>query len=149
MILALSSTAIVLSTLQEKGLMNTPPGQSIFSVLLIQDLAVIPILAILPLLATQTMQAESHHGPALFDITALPGYLRLIVVLLSIVFIYGLGKYGAETLPAAQDWGQCRGSPGGLRVHGSWCHHHSPRNLRHGTHIKASRIPGNCHKAVF
>ena len=44
MILALSSTAIVLSTLREKGLMNTSPGQSICSVLLFQDLAVIPVL---------------------------------------------------------------------------------------------------------
>ena len=51
MILALSSTAIVLSTLREKGLMNTSPGQSIFSVLLFQDLAVIPVMIALPLLA--------------------------------------------------------------------------------------------------
>ena len=98
MILALSSTAIVLSTLREKGLMNTSPGQSIFSVLLFQDLAVIPMLALLPLLATATMHADTHHGSALFDITALPAYLRLIVVLLSIGFIYVLGKYGSRPI---------------------------------------------------
>jgi glutathione-regulated potassium-efflux system protein KefB len=98
MILALSSTAIVLSTLREKGLMNTPPGQSIFSVLLFQDLAVILMLALLPLLATAAMHAEPHHGGALFDITALPTYLRLIVVLLSIGFIYALGKYGSRPI---------------------------------------------------
>ncbi len=98
MILALSSTAIVLSTLREKGLMNTSPGQSIFSVLLFQDLAVIPMLAILPLLATAVMHADTHHGSALFDITTLPAYLRLIVVLLSIVFIYVLGKYGSRPI---------------------------------------------------
>ena len=98
MILALSSTAIVLSTLREKGLMNTPPGQSIFSVLLFQDLAVIPMLALLPLLATAAMHADAHHGSALFDITALPVYLRLIVVLLSIGFIYVLGKYGSRPI---------------------------------------------------
>ena len=51
MILALSSTAIVLQTLQEKGLMKTGGGRSAFSVLLFQDLAVVPMPAILPLLA--------------------------------------------------------------------------------------------------
>ncbi|MDJ0854988.1 MAG: monovalent cation:proton antiporter-2 (CPA2) family protein [Desulfobacterales bacterium] len=98
MILALSSTAIVLSTLREKGLMNTSPGQSIFSVLLFQDLAVIPMLAVLPLLATAAMHADTHHDSALFDIAALPAYLRLIVVLLSIGFIYVLGKYGSRPI---------------------------------------------------
>jgi glutathione-regulated potassium-efflux system protein KefB len=98
MILALSSTAIVLSTLREKGLMNTSPGQSIFSVLLFQDVAVIPMLALLPLLATAAMHTDTHHGSALFDITALPSYLRLIVVLLSICFIFVLGKYGSRPI---------------------------------------------------
>jgi Kef-type K+ transport system membrane component KefB len=42
MILALSSTAIVLQTLNEKGLMPTSAGQSSFAVLLFQDIAVIP-----------------------------------------------------------------------------------------------------------
>jgi len=98
MILALSSTAIVLSTLREKGLMNTSPGQSIFSVLLFQDLAVIPMLAVLPLLATAAMHTDTHHHSALFDITTLPAYLRLIVVLLSICFIYVLGKYGSRPI---------------------------------------------------
>ncbi len=49
--LSLSSTAIVLQTLSEKGLMQTGGGRSVFSVLLTQDIAVIPILAFLPLLA--------------------------------------------------------------------------------------------------
>lgn len=50
-ILAMSSTAIVLQTLNEKGWMKSDAGQSSFSVLLFQDIAVIPILALLPLLA--------------------------------------------------------------------------------------------------
>ncbi len=98
LIMALSSTAIVLQTLREKGLMNTSPGQSIFSVLLFQDLAVIPMLAILPLLATSAAHGEAHHGSGLFDITTLPAYLRLIVVLLAIGFIYILGRYGSRPL---------------------------------------------------
>ncbi|MGB5864153.1 MAG: cation:proton antiporter [Sulfitobacter sp.] len=49
--LSLSSTAIVLQTLTEKGLMQTAGGRSVFSVLLGQDIAVIPMLAFLPLIA--------------------------------------------------------------------------------------------------
>lgn len=48
--LSLSSTAIVLQTLSEKGLMQTAGGRSVFSVLLSQDIAVIPMLAFLPLI---------------------------------------------------------------------------------------------------
>lgn len=48
---ALSSTAIVLQTLGEKGLLKSEGGKSSFSVLLFQDIAVIPMLAIVPLLA--------------------------------------------------------------------------------------------------
>jgi CPA2 family monovalent cation:H+ antiporter-2/glutathione-regulated potassium-efflux system ancillary protein KefC len=78
--------------------MNTSPGQSIFSVLLFQDLAVIPMLAILPLLATVAMHADTHKVSTLFDITTLPAYLHLIVVLLSIGFIFVLGKYGSRPI---------------------------------------------------
>jgi len=42
--LAMSSTAIALASLQEKNLLATPGGQAGFSVLLFQDLAVIPLL---------------------------------------------------------------------------------------------------------
>jgi monovalent cation:proton antiporter-2 (CPA2) family protein len=51
MILALSSTAIVLQTLQERNLERARGGRSAFAVLLFQDIAVIPMIALLPLLA--------------------------------------------------------------------------------------------------
>ena len=60
--LALSSTAIVLQSLQEKGLSGTTGGKSAFSVLLFQDIAVIPILATFPLLATLSPAASDNHG---------------------------------------------------------------------------------------
>ena len=50
--LALSSTAIVIQLMQERHLLPTHTGQSTFSVLLFQDIAVIPILAAIPLLAS-------------------------------------------------------------------------------------------------
>jgi CPA2 family monovalent cation:H+ antiporter-2 len=52
LILALSSTAIVLQTFNEKGLMRSDGGEAGFSVLLFQDIAVIPMLAFMPLLAS-------------------------------------------------------------------------------------------------
>lgn len=48
---AMSSTAIALATLEEKNLLPTPGGQASFSVLLFQDLAVIPLMIVLALLA--------------------------------------------------------------------------------------------------
>ena len=63
MVLALSSTAIVLQTLNEKGLMKSEGGQSSFSVLLFQDIAVIPMLAFIPLLALPEL-AELASGAA-------------------------------------------------------------------------------------
>ncbi len=65
MVFALSSTAIVLQTLNEKGLMKSDGGQSAFSVLLTQDIAVIPMLALLPLLAMPDLMdigADTAHA---------------------------------------------------------------------------------------
>lgn len=60
---ALSSTAIVLQTLGEKGLLKSPGGQASFSVLLAQDIAVIPMLAIIPLLALpEFIPSVAHTG---------------------------------------------------------------------------------------
>ena len=65
LIAALSSTAIVLQTLNEKGLMQSGGGQSSFSVLLAQDIAVIPMLALMPLLAMPELlefAGDASHG---------------------------------------------------------------------------------------
>ncbi len=52
MALSLSSTALALQPLAERGALGTQGGQATFSILLFQDLAVIPMLALLPLLGT-------------------------------------------------------------------------------------------------
>ncbi len=59
---SLSSTAIVLQTLEEKGWLKTDAGKRGFSVLLFQDVAVIPILAIIPLLALPELAATGAAG---------------------------------------------------------------------------------------
>ncbi|MDC0357618.1 monovalent cation:proton antiporter-2 (CPA2) family protein [Oligoflexia bacterium] len=96
--LSLSSTAIILQTLREKGLMSTSSGRSIFSVLLFQDLAVIPMIALLPLLATIPMHSDDHHGPALFDISSLSGYVQIGITLLAILSIFIIGKFAARPM---------------------------------------------------
>ncbi len=62
LVFSLSSTAIVLQTLNEKGLMKSDGGQASFSVLLFQDIAVIPMLALVPLLAIPELLDIIHHG---------------------------------------------------------------------------------------
>jgi monovalent cation:proton antiporter-2 (CPA2) family protein len=56
--LALSSTAFGLQILTERGEMGTSHGQTAFSVLLLQDLAVVPLLALVSLLAADTALLE-------------------------------------------------------------------------------------------
>jgi len=82
MIFALSSTAIVLQTLTEKGLMQTSGGRSTFSVLLAQDIAVIPMLALLPLLAISEVLGhdDDYHG-SFSLVEGLPGWGVTLVTL--------------------------------------------------------------------
>ena len=97
MILSLSSTAIVLQTLSEKSLMQTAGGRSAFSVLLTQDIAVIPMLAIMPLLAGGHGAAapgdhgEEHIGQVFM--ATLPGWAAALVTLAAVAAVIGLGQY--------------------------------------------------------
>jgi glutathione-regulated potassium-efflux system ancillary protein KefC len=76
MALSLSSTALGLQMLEEKGLMNTAAGESSFAVLLFQDLAVIPILLLFPLLSN--VAASPGHEASLIE--GLPGWVQAFVV---------------------------------------------------------------------
>lgn len=94
MVIALSSTAIVLQTLAEKGLMKTSAGQSAFSVLLFQDIAVIPMLALMPLLATAhaPVSSDGYHAAEAW-ISTLPGWARGLAVLGAVAAIIVGGRY--------------------------------------------------------
>jgi CPA2 family monovalent cation:H+ antiporter-2 len=92
MILALSSTAIVLQTLNEKGLMKTAAGQSSFSVLLFQDIAVIPMLALFPLLATAPPASQSGHSNSTW-VSNLAGWQHTLVVFGSVAAIVVGGRF--------------------------------------------------------
>ncbi|RIV24061.1 potassium transporter [Fibrisoma montanum] len=93
MILTMSSTAIVLQTMNEKGLMQAASGQSTFSVLLFQDIAVIPILALLPLLATYPLSESGEGGGHDTLLADLPGWLQTLAVLGAVLAVVMLGRF--------------------------------------------------------
>jgi monovalent cation:proton antiporter-2 (CPA2) family protein len=82
--LAMSSTALVLQSLSERGQLKTDAGQASFSVLLFQDIAVIPILAFLPMLAASPA-AVAAHGMA--SPKGVGGALETIGVVVGIVVV--------------------------------------------------------------
>ncbi|MBF9038581.1 potassium transporter [Rhodobacterales bacterium LSUCC0246] len=111
MILALSSTAIVLQTLSEKGLMKTNGGRGAFSVLMTQDIAVIPMLAFLPLLAVsgslsfaqdgsiQRATDTADHGAHSFSlIEGLPGWGVTLVTIAAIALVILAGHFLSRPL---------------------------------------------------
>lgn len=100
LILSLSSTAIVLQTLSEKGLLRSDGGQASFAVLLFQDIAVIPMLALIPLLALPELAAQtSHaaegggHGGGLSLVDGLPGWQAAVVTIVAIASVAMGGIY--------------------------------------------------------
>lgn len=104
MVLALSSTAIIVQTLTEKGLLNTEGGEASFSVLLVQDVAVIPILALLPLLAMPDLvglaAGEGGHGAhGGIDLTShMPGWLAGITRIGAVAAVIAIGIYAIRPL---------------------------------------------------
>ena len=85
---ALSSTAIVLQTLKEKNIFRTDAGEASFSILLFQDMSVIPILALLPILAKRS--EENEHQILL---QYLPDWLQPFSIILGVLVIIFLGRY--------------------------------------------------------
>ncbi len=90
-VMAMSSTAIVLQTLEEKGLRQGPIGQAAFGVLLLQDLAVIPLFALLPLLAPQGIMAPADESGSLF--VRQPAWLQTLAGLAAVAAVIGGGRY--------------------------------------------------------
>jgi monovalent cation:proton antiporter-2 (CPA2) family protein len=80
--LSMSSTALALQLLAERGQLNSQFGRSAFSILLFQDVAVLPALALLPLLGG--LAAAKSAGPG--------GYLVLKLVAVLATVIIG-GRY--------------------------------------------------------
>jgi monovalent cation:proton antiporter-2 (CPA2) family protein len=104
LLLSLSSTAIVLQTFQEKGLSRAEGARGAFSVLLFQDIAVIPILALIPLLALPELatHAGADHGDGghadLSLVDDLSGWLYALLVVGAIGAVIVGGHYLSRPL---------------------------------------------------
>ena len=85
MLLSLSSTAIVLQTLNEKNLMRTAGGRASFSVLLTQDIAVVPMLALIPLLASGRSLSPTAETFGITDGVAVEKTASIAAPLISLV----------------------------------------------------------------
>lgn len=87
--LALSSTAFVMQLLQERGELSTEHGKNSFAILLLQDLAIVPLLAMVPLLS------ESPK-----NILDIPLHVKVGNVVLMFVLLFAFGRF---ILPKALD----------------------------------------------
>ena len=96
LMLALSSTAIVLQSLEEKGWLKQEAGQNAFSVLLFQDIAIIPILALLPLLAFAAPSSSKQISDSI--IAGWPVWQQVGVSVGVIAAIIAGGKYVSAPL---------------------------------------------------
>ena len=85
---ALSSTAIVLQTLKEKNIFRTEAGESSFSILLFQDMAVIPILALLPIIAKMPEDKEKQ-----ILLQYLPDWLQPFSIIFGIGLLVVIARY--------------------------------------------------------
>lgn len=88
--LAMSSTAVVMTLLTERGELTTRYGRNCLSILMAQDLSVVPIMSLIPLLAHVATQPA---GPALVE--------KTLLVAAALSGVYVLGRYA---LPKALEW---------------------------------------------
>jgi len=96
MAIALSSTAIVLQTIKEKGLMHTTSGTSSFSILLFQDIIVILMLAVLPLMSNTDGAVVSQEHEAELQVNLLenlPLGFQALAIVASVVTVVVAGRF--------------------------------------------------------
>ena len=79
---AMSSTAIIITTLQERGALTSEHGQTTFAILMAQDLWVVPVMALVSILAAKVPQAD-----------AAPIWQKAIFVAGILAGIYVIGRY--------------------------------------------------------
>jgi glutathione-regulated potassium-efflux system ancillary protein KefC len=79
---AMSSTAIIMTTLQERGAQNSEHGQTTFAILMAQDLWVVPVMALVPILAHKTAQTA-----------AIPVWQKALLVVGVLAGIFVIGRY--------------------------------------------------------
>ncbi|WP_417596982.1 cation:proton antiporter [Oceanospirillum sp.] len=133
---ALSSTAMVLQILQESGEINSRHGTAAFSILLMQDLAIVPLLAIVPILS-QTGRLSSEV-PMWQQFSTVVGMLALI------------GVFGRYILPMTLDALSKRGNKEGFLLVvlmavflSAWSMHHAGISMALGAFIMGMLLSGS------
>jgi glutathione-regulated potassium-efflux system protein KefB len=79
----LTSTAIVMQLLTERGVLATPPGQKIVSILLLEDLAIVPLLAVVALISPAPKDAAA----------ATPVWLSILVAIGCVAALNLIGRW--------------------------------------------------------
>ncbi len=99
----LSSTAAVTQMLEERGEMSTPEGQKAISVLLLEDLAIVPLLALVTIIAPQAPEADvaSRLAHAGYAIAAVVGIVVVGRFLLNPMFQLLAAARAREVMTAA------------------------------------------------
>lgn len=135
MTFALSSTAMVLQMLQESGEITSRHGSASFAVLLMQDLAIVPLLAIVPILSTTS---ELSDEPLWQQIGIVVGMLALI------------GVFGRFVLPVALDQLSRRGNKEGFLLVvllavflAAWTMHYAGISMALGAFIMGMLLSGS------
>lgn len=95
--LALSSTAFAVQLMNEHRILKSPPGQQGFSILLMQDLAVIPILLLVENLSTTNNNSSPSWWISVLAIVAVLAVGRY----LTNPFLRLVSKYGSEEVMTA------------------------------------------------
>ena len=79
---AMSSTAIIMATLAERGELATEHGQASFAILMAQDLWIVPVMALVPILAHRTA-----------EVTTVPLWQEIMLLVAAIVVLIVVGRY--------------------------------------------------------
>ncbi|WP_417310118.1 monovalent cation:proton antiporter-2 (CPA2) family protein [Devosia sp.] len=87
--LAMSSTAIAMQTVTQRAISRTDTGRATLSILLVQDVAVIPILAVIPLMATVSTNPVEQLGEGVLDVVDNPIGWRIAIGLV-IAFVLAI-----------------------------------------------------------
>ena len=132
--LALSSTAFVMQLLQERGELASKHGTGTFAILLMQDLAVVPLLALVPLLSGSVTIGGAV--PLWEQLLILAGMFAVLAV------------FGVRVVPAALEWLARHGNREGFLLVvltsvflAAWAMHLAGLSMALGTFIMGLLLP--------
>jgi monovalent cation:proton antiporter-2 (CPA2) family protein len=96
--LALSSTAFVLQILAQRNELSASHGRAAFAILLLQDLAVVPLLALVPLLAKPDTSLGGNVGLAVLEALAVIGAVMMAGRYLLRPILHQVARYGSQEI---------------------------------------------------